>query len=290
MPINRIKMDQPWSTPSRTDKHDRHSHTPHVSRQEFRAKQDQTSAKLYVGNLGDDPPSKPLLEQTFGYYGKLEHIWIARNPPGFAYVEFESDKDAKDAARALDGKAMKIGNEDRRIKVELARGLSDRALANAKERDRKKQQGCWGMRGQDHSIRAGGRRSGSRSRSRSRSRDYRSDSRSRSSSPENRRSPVPRNGRSRGYERQRRNDMREERIFSTQRRTDFFNSARQRSGHRDRRNESRSRSRSPAKRPREQRSYSRESSISHKSWGSRSRSRSRSNEPKKKKRVIVIPR
>lgn len=269
-------MDQPWSTRSHTDKHHRHRDTPHCSRQEFRAKQDQTSAKLYVGNLGDEPPAKSLLEQTFGYYGKLENIWIARNPPGFAYVEFENDKDAKDAARALDGKAMKLGNEDRRIKVELARGLSDRALANAKERDRKKQQGTWGMRGSDHSLGVG-RRTRSRSRSRSRSRD-RSNSRSRSSSPENR---MPaKDGRSRGYERQRRNDMR---------RSEVFNSSRRRSGHR--RNESRSRSRSPSrenKRPREQRSYSRESSVSHKSWGSRSRSRS--NEPKKKKRVIVIPR
>lgn len=74
-------------------------------------------AKLYVGNLGDHPPKKEDLEYEFGYFGPLLNIWIARSPPGFAYIEFETEKDARDAQRALDGKTV----NDRRIKVEHAR-------------------------------------------------------------------------------------------------------------------------------------------------------------------------
>lgn len=59
--------------------------------------------KVYVGNLGNNA-SRTELEDEFGYYGRLVSVWVARNPPGFAYVLFEDERDAKDAVRALDGK------------------------------------------------------------------------------------------------------------------------------------------------------------------------------------------
>jgi len=31
-------------------------------------------------------------------------VWVARNPPGFAFVEFEDPRDAEDAVRGLDGR------------------------------------------------------------------------------------------------------------------------------------------------------------------------------------------
>ena len=58
--------------------------------------------KVYVGNLGNSA-SRTELEDEFEYYGPLVSVWIARNPPGFAYVLFEDPKDAKDAVRGLDG-------------------------------------------------------------------------------------------------------------------------------------------------------------------------------------------
>ena len=58
--------------------------------------------KVYVGNLGNNA-AKHELEAAFGKYGPLVNVWVARNPPGFAFVEFEDPRDAEDATRALDG-------------------------------------------------------------------------------------------------------------------------------------------------------------------------------------------
>uniref|UniRef100_A0A8C2Y6Y0 RRM domain-containing protein n=1 Tax=Coturnix japonica TaxID=93934 RepID=A0A8C2Y6Y0_COTJA len=59
--------------------------------------------KVYVGNLGTGA-GKGELERAFSYYGPLRTVWIARNPPGFAFVEFEDPRDAEDAVLGLDGK------------------------------------------------------------------------------------------------------------------------------------------------------------------------------------------
>lgn len=61
--------------------------------------------KLYVGELGNDG-NKEELEEAFGYYGRLTSVWLARSPPGFAFVEFEDMRDAEDAVRGLDGKTV----------------------------------------------------------------------------------------------------------------------------------------------------------------------------------------
>lgn len=63
--------------------------------------------KVYVGNLGTGA-GKGELERAFSYYGPLRTVWIARNPPGFAFVEFEDPRDAEDAVRGLDGKYVQM--------------------------------------------------------------------------------------------------------------------------------------------------------------------------------------
>ncbi|TRY82681.1 hypothetical protein DNTS_032607 [Danionella cerebrum] len=79
-------------------------------------------SKVYVGNLGTGA-GKGELERAFGYYGPLRTVWIARNPPGFAFVEFEDTRDAEDAVRGLDGK-MICGS---RVRVELSTGMPRRS-------------------------------------------------------------------------------------------------------------------------------------------------------------------
>ena len=54
-------------------------------------------------SLGNNA-SKGELEDAFSYYGRLRSVWVARNPPGFAFIEFEDPRDAEDAVRGLDGR------------------------------------------------------------------------------------------------------------------------------------------------------------------------------------------
>ncbi|XP_031408542.1 serine/arginine-rich splicing factor 7-like [Meleagris gallopavo] len=78
--------------------------------------------KVYVGNLGTGA-GKGELERAFSYYGPLRTVWIARNPPGFAFVEFEDPRDAEDAVRGLDGKVI-CGS---RVRVEVSTGMPRRS-------------------------------------------------------------------------------------------------------------------------------------------------------------------
>ncbi|XP_052800712.1 serine/arginine-rich splicing factor 3-like [Mya arenaria] len=124
--------------------------------------------KVYVGEIGYGTVKQDL-EDVFSEYGPLKNVWVARNPPGFAFVEFEDYRDAKDAVDALDGTRI----NGRRARVEMSSGKSR-----------------WGSQGPPprRGPRYGG---GDRRRSRSRSRSpY---SRRRSPSPSvRRRSPSPR--------------------------------------------------------------------------------------------------
>ena len=42
--------------------------------------------------------------QVFKGFGRIENIWVARNPPGFAFVTFSDPRDAEDAVRDQDGR------------------------------------------------------------------------------------------------------------------------------------------------------------------------------------------
>ncbi|XP_058459284.1 RNA-binding protein 1 isoform X3 [Malaya genurostris] len=121
--------------------------------------------KVYVGNLGSSA-SKHEIESAFGKYGPLRNVWVARNPPGFAFVEFEDKRDAEDAVRSLDGSRC-CGT---RIRVEMSSGRTRRDDRTRRPR---------------RSYRSRSPRR-SRSRSRSMSRDRERDRRSRSGSRDRR--------------------------------------------------------------------------------------------------------
>jgi len=142
--------------------------------------------KIFVGGLRDDA-NRYDIEDTFSKYGRVRDVWVARKPPGFAFVVMEDSRDAQDAAKGLDG--SRICGAKCRVEMSVPG---------------KKRGGRGGSRGRSRSrsrSRSGGRRRRSpsyskKSRSRSRSRDRkpkreRSDSRDdrkRSTSRDNKRS------------------------------------------------------------------------------------------------------
>ncbi|KAF5828193.1 hypothetical protein DUNSADRAFT_18071 [Dunaliella salina] len=58
--------------------------------------------RVYVGNL---PPGihERDLEDEFIRFGRIRSVWVARKPPGFAFIEYEDVRDADDAVARLDG-------------------------------------------------------------------------------------------------------------------------------------------------------------------------------------------
>lgn len=73
------------------------------------------SAKVYVGNLGNNGDREKIWK-AFSQYGSLRDVWVARNPPGFAFVEFEDACDAEDAVYKMDGKKLC----DKYVRVEIS--------------------------------------------------------------------------------------------------------------------------------------------------------------------------
>ena len=106
-------------------------------------------SKVYIGGLRDDA-NKHDLEDAFSRYGPVKNTWVARQPPGFAFVEMEDPRDADDAVRGLDGTRI-CGS---RVKVEMSNGGK----------------GGKGGRDRSRSRDRGGRSDRRRSRSKSRSR------------------------------------------------------------------------------------------------------------------------
>jgi RNA recognition motif-containing protein len=76
----------------------------------------ERGTRVYVGNLSDTV-KKEDLEDEFTKYGKLNSVWVALNPPGFAFVEFANKSDAETACDTLNGQEC-LGST---LKVEISR-------------------------------------------------------------------------------------------------------------------------------------------------------------------------
>jgi RNA recognition motif-containing protein len=73
-----------------------------ISRSSARHRDMPLECKVYVGDLPERTTERDIHEH-FERCGPLKNVWVARNPPGFAFVEFNDPRDAEDAVRRLDG-------------------------------------------------------------------------------------------------------------------------------------------------------------------------------------------
>merc|ERR1719397_1103055 len=87
--------------------------------------------KIYIGDLGNDA-TRYELEDAFTPFGSVKNVWIAKRPPGFAFILMDDPRDAEDAVKELDGTRM-CG---RRVKVELSKPKRDGGDRRDRRRDR----------------------------------------------------------------------------------------------------------------------------------------------------------
>jgi len=80
---------------------------------------DDRGTRVYVGNL-TDKVKKEQLEEEFTRFGKLNSVWIAHNPPGFAFIEFANKDEAESACDSLNGQEL-LGSK---LRVEISKGRS----------------------------------------------------------------------------------------------------------------------------------------------------------------------
>ncbi|KAL6536296.1 Serine/arginine-rich splicing factor rsz22a [Orobanche gracilis] len=58
-------------------------------------------SRVYIGNL-DPRVTEQELEDEFGTFGVIRSVWVARRPPGYAFIDFDDRRDAQDAIKDLD--------------------------------------------------------------------------------------------------------------------------------------------------------------------------------------------
>ena len=67
-----------------------------------RSQSPEEGTRLHVADLGVDCSTREI-EHRFEKFGKVLDVWLARNPPCFAFVVMRNQYDADDAIRDVDG-------------------------------------------------------------------------------------------------------------------------------------------------------------------------------------------
>ncbi|KAA0199883.1 RNA-binding protein 1 [Fasciolopsis buskii] len=63
--------------------------------------------RVFIGGV-DPGVGKVDLEREFDRFGPIADVWVARNPPGFAFIVFKYSEDAERAVRRMDGRRHDI--------------------------------------------------------------------------------------------------------------------------------------------------------------------------------------
>ncbi|CAD7944145.1 unnamed protein product [Amoebophrya sp. A120] len=148
---------------------------------------EKNGGKIFIGNIQKDVREEDV-EDVMKKYGEVLSVWVAQNPPGFAFCTFRDPADAKAAIKEAHGLQVDFA-------VDNGKGLRCEISSYAQRRHNPR-------RGDSRDRRGGGRgRDRSRSRGRGRGRGRDSRSRGRDRDRERRRRDSRSRGRGRGGDR-----------------------------------------------------------------------------------------
>ncbi|CAF0820301.1 unnamed protein product [Rotaria sp. Silwood1] len=155
----------------------------------------ESGYRLHISPL-NPRTSRRDIEKIFSKFGTINEVWMATNPPCFAFVNFKHRADAEDAIQSFDGKMI----DNSRVGISFARkrtiggrrggsynnGAGDR-YSRSGDYDSSRKRRRYSPRQDDRSYDRRRRYSRSRSPVQYNKRDNRPRSRSKSSSPKTRR-------------------------------------------------------------------------------------------------------
>ncbi|CAF0944782.1 unnamed protein product [Brachionus calyciflorus] len=67
--------------------------------------EDNDMCRLHIADLSKNV-SQHDLEKAFSKFGELKEVWMAKNPPCFAFIVFSNKSDANEALREMDGRSV----------------------------------------------------------------------------------------------------------------------------------------------------------------------------------------
>lgn len=85
--------------------------------------------RIYIGNL-TETIKKEELEEEFTKYGLINSVWVAFNPPGFAFIEYANKEDAELAVNSLNGQEL-FGTK---LRVEISKGRRNQGRRDSNNR------------------------------------------------------------------------------------------------------------------------------------------------------------
>lgn len=63
--------------------------------------------RIFIGGV-DPRVGKVELEREFDRFGTITDVWVARNPPGFAFIVYKYLEDAEKAIRRMNKRLFSI--------------------------------------------------------------------------------------------------------------------------------------------------------------------------------------
>jgi RNA recognition motif-containing protein len=90
--------------------------------------QQEATSRLFLGNL-DPSVTEQQLEAELLRFSRPTSVWVARNPPGFSFVEFATIPDAEACLVNVNG--MRIGKNDVRVEFAKNRGRKEAPVSPA---------------------------------------------------------------------------------------------------------------------------------------------------------------